>query len=135
MTETTLCLPCALALRPPVTEPPHHCPGQVRLVSGTGQVRVVLCECRICWPDRAKEQPPRQPLEQSPQQPARQPLEQSPQQPARQPLEQSPQQPARQSPEQPPEQSIDRSAGSSADLSGEPLDDLGVRQQPEGGTG
>ncbi|WP_159104812.1 hypothetical protein [Plantactinospora sp. BB1] len=91
MTETTLCLPCALALRPPVTEPPHHCPGQVRLVSGTGQVRVVLCECRICWPDRAKEQPPRQ--------------------------------------------SIDRSAGSSADLSGEPLDDLGVRQQPEGGTG
>ncbi|GAB3966497.1 hypothetical protein V1634_30550 [Plantactinospora veratri] len=116
MSETTLCLPCALALRPPVTEPPHHCPGQVRLVTGTGQLRVVLCECRICWPERSDEQPTRQPAQQSP--------EQSPQSP-----EQSPR-----SPEQ-SRRSADRSAESSADLSGEPLDDLGVRQEPESGTG
>lgn len=53
MSEKTLCLPCALAMRPPVTPPPHGCPGQVRLVSGTGQLRVVLCQCPVCWPDRS----------------------------------------------------------------------------------
>ncbi|MBE1486142.1 hypothetical protein H4W31_001780 [Plantactinospora soyae] len=53
MSETTLCLPCALAMRPPVTSPPHGCPGQVRLVAGTGQVRVVVCGCPVCWPDRS----------------------------------------------------------------------------------
>lgn len=53
MRETTLCLPCALARRPPVTPAPHGCPGQLRKVSGTGQVRVVLCECPVCWPGRS----------------------------------------------------------------------------------
>lgn len=53
MTEPTLCLPCALALRPPVSTAPHGCPGQLRLVSGTGEVRVVLCGCVVCWPERS----------------------------------------------------------------------------------
>ncbi|MGX7669022.1 hypothetical protein [Plantactinospora sp. DSM 117369] len=107
MSETTLCLPCALALRPPVTAPPHHCPGQVRLVSGTGQIRIVLCGCRTCWPDRSTE-----------------PADLEPAEPSR---------PKRAEPSRP--KPADRSGQPSADLPGKPLDDLGVRQEPEGGTG
>ncbi|MDW5328456.1 hypothetical protein [Plantactinospora sp. KLBMP9567] len=107
MSETTLCLPCALALRPPVTAPPHHCPGQVRLVSGTGQVRIVLCGCRICWPGRSAD--PSGPEPTNPSTPK--------------PTEPSGPKPT------------DGSGRPSADLPGEPLDDLGVRQEPEGGAG
>ncbi|MDG4790965.1 hypothetical protein O7626_34530 [Micromonospora sp. WMMD1102] len=75
MSQTTLCLPCALALRPPVTDPPHYCPGQVRLVSGTGQVRVVLCGCPICWPNRSADRRSDQPADHAPDPPAEPPAE------------------------------------------------------------
>ncbi|WP_158624088.1 hypothetical protein [Micromonospora sp. HM5-17] len=55
MSERTLCLPCTLALRPPVTATPHGCPGQLQVFSGTGQLRVRYCACPVCWPDRAAE--------------------------------------------------------------------------------
>ncbi|MEE6258507.1 hypothetical protein [Plantactinospora sonchi] len=53
MSDTTLCLPCTLALRPPTTETPHGCPGQLQMVSGTGQVSVLRCGCPVCWPERS----------------------------------------------------------------------------------
>ncbi|MGI5146458.1 hypothetical protein ACQEVC_08730 [Plantactinospora sp. CA-294935] len=120
MSETTLCLPCALALRPPVTAPPHHCPGQVRLVSGTGQVRIVLCGCRICWPGRSTNPSGPEPAE---------PATAKPTEPAEpKPATAKPTEPAGPKP-------TDGSGQPSADLPGEPLDDLGVRQEPEGGAG